>query len=156
MNEAPLLLKSYYITNVKIDVIQNHNSEKEYILSTDDIDITVKFLTNKKFPGVWQVQLHIKHKPEEKSNIPYAFSLSMAGFFEVIKTYPKDKVGRLLELDAPAMLYSAAREFIAIITGRGPWGEMILPSTNFFPTTSVAAKRKVKLVRKRAAKLTGR
>lgn len=152
MNEAPLLLKSYYITNVKIDTIQNHNSKKGYTLSSQDVNSTVKYLTSKKFPGVWQVQLHIEHKFKEKSNIPYTFSLSMAGFFEVIKTYPKDKAVSLLKLNAPAMLYSAAREFIAITTGRGLWGEMILPSTNFLPRPLVAAKRKAKLTKKKAAK----
>lgn len=154
MNEAPLLLKTYFITYVKIKVIQNHNHEKGYTLSPKDIDSTVKFFENKKFPGVWQVQLHIEHNPKEKSNVPYAFSLTMAGFFEVIKTYPKDKVETLLKLNAPAMLYSAAREFIAMITGRGPWDEMILPSTNFLPTTPVATKRKAKLTKKKAAKNT--
>jgi len=152
VNESPLLLKTYFISHVKIDTIQNHNSEKGYTLSSQDVDSTVKYLTSKKFPGVWQVRLLIEHKFKEKSNIPYTFSITMAGFFEVIKTYPKDKTVPLLKLNAPAMLYSAAREFIAMITGRGPWGEMILPSTNFLPTTPVATKRKAKLTKKKAVK----
>ncbi len=55
----------------------------------------------------------------------------LVAFFEVIPEWPPEQVDRLFSANAPALLYSAAREALATVTGRGPYPEIFLPSVTF-------------------------
>lgn len=129
MNIAPLQLKYYFIESFQITAQKAYDRKKSGKNMTDILKSDTKFLANKANPKLWQVKLNILCKPDISDNVPYEFNLSLVGFFEVDDPKQKD----IVYINAPAMLYSAAREIIASITGRGPWGSVILPSINFLP-----------------------
>jgi preprotein translocase subunit SecB len=76
-------------------------------------------------------QLLVELKDATSSKFPCEFSIMLVGFFEVIPEWPPEQVGRLFSANAPALLYSAAREALATVTGRGPYPEILLPSVTF-------------------------
>jgi preprotein translocase subunit SecB len=129
MNIAPLQVKHYFIESFQITAIKAFDRKKAVKNIEDILKSDTKYLVNKTNPKSWQVQLNILLKPDISDNIPYEFNLSLVGFFEIDDPKQKD----IVYINAPAMLYSAAREIIASITGRGPWGSVILPSINFLP-----------------------
>jgi preprotein translocase subunit SecB len=129
MNTAPLQLKHYFIEHFQITAHKEFNRNKTPKMISDKLKSDVKFLANSKNSKLWQVRLNILFKPDDIDNFPYDFNLSLVGFFEVDDPKRKD----IVYINAPAMLYSAAREIIVTITGRGPWGSVILPSVNFIP-----------------------
>jgi len=94
----------------------------------------------------------LKHTPQPKENLPYAYSMQIIGFFEVHPKWPKAKVEELVKINGPSVLYGAAREILAYTTGRGPWGSILLPSVNFLPKTKKVQKRRAKSMRASKAK----
>ena len=96
---------------------------------------------SKKYPDVWQVPLNLKYAPRAEENVPYSFTINIVGFFKVDPKWSKDKIEPLVHINAPAVLYSASRELISIMTGRGPWGPILLPSVNFIPTSAKSKQK---------------
>ena len=149
MNSAPLLLDHYFVTEIKLVAHSNYDTKKHHKYHIDNLRSDVKFLTNEKYPNVWQVPLTLKYIPQAGENVPYTFTINIIGFFEVDEKWPKAKIGSLVRINAPAILYSAAREIVASLSGRGPWGSVLLPSVNFIP--KAALKRKRPMRRKRTS-----
>lgn len=95
----------------------------------------------------WQVRLALRISPDKQHPGPYRIELDMVGFFRLATDVDKDEAARLLGVTGASILYSAAREHLLMVTGRGPWGPMQLPTTCLEPL----ALRPVPQVR-RAAK----
>lgn len=141
MNVAPLQLKTYFVTEIELKTIPSYNPKRKQSYKFKNFQHDVKFLVNDQVPGIWQVPLTLKYLADKNDNTPYEFNLMIVGFFEVVKDYPKEKAESLVHINAPALLYSAAREIIATITGRCPWGTILLPTVNFLPGKPKTSKR---------------
>ncbi|MGB3478554.1 MAG: protein-export chaperone SecB [bacterium] len=133
MEEAPLRLRHYFITRIHIKAHSKYNPKKPYIYEAGSIQTEQKVYVNKKIPGVWQVRLNLKNVQRNSENIPYTFNLEIVGFFETTKKHTKSTTDMFIHFNAPAILYSAAREIIASATGRGPWGSILIPVIRFLP-----------------------
>ena len=144
MNIAPMQLKTYFITNVQVTANPTYNLEQGYKYHIQNLTSDVKYLVDEKCSRIWQVMLKIKYTPQKSENVPYHFSVDIVGFFEVNSSWPKDKMEALVRINAPAMLYSAAREFIAMVSGRGPWDSILLPTVNFVPKIRKSRRRPIK------------
>ena len=148
MDRAPLQLKHYFITELHITACQNYNFNKDKKYDIKNFHSEVKYFKKKNYPEMRQVQLKLQYKPLEKENMPYEFSINIVGFFEIVSELPESKLKILVSFNAPAMLYSAAREIIANVSGRGPWGPFLLPTVSFLPLRSIR-KRKRKISSKK-------
>lgn len=133
MNIAPLVLKHSFITEFHLVTRQDYDPKKGHKYNMKNLQSDVKYLTSKKHPGVWQVPLNLKYKPQPGENVPYGFTIIIVGFFEIRSGWTKSRRESLIRINAPAVLYGAARELIAILSGRGPWDPILLPSVNFLP-----------------------
>jgi preprotein translocase subunit SecB len=135
----PLLLEleTHFFTKVMVEAVRGYNPEKEgkYAFDTN-IDIG----QHKENPRRWQVILGIQTK--SKTNLPYKIKLECVGLFKVSSEVEEDKMGHLVRANGAAILYSSAREFLLLITGRGPWAPFYLPTTNFL-TPPEAKKERV-------------
>lgn len=149
---APIQLKRYFITHLNVVALKQFNRKELYTYDFKDIQSKVHVTENKKQPNVFQVSLTLKHIPQPKENLPYAYSMQIIGFFEAHLKWPKAKIEELVKINGPAVLYGAAREILAQTTGRGPWGAILLPSANFLPKTKKLQKRRVRSIRVRKAK----
>jgi len=89
-------------------------------------------------------------------NVAYHFRIIMVGFFEVSKEYLEKKgpedTERLVAVNGPAVLYSAAREVLATISARGPYRdeniEILLPTITFINFQLEKAKDEKKPAKK--------
>src|SRR5215213_4988177 len=79
----------------------------------------------------WRYEIKIISQGKSTKNSPYNFDITLIGYFQVDEAYPADKAELLVHANAPALLYSAAREILAIVTGRGPFPALVLPSATF-------------------------
>lgn len=149
---APIRLKRYFITHLNVVALKQFSREQPHTYDFKDLQSKVNVTENKKQPNVFQVSLMLKHTPQPKENLPYAYSMQIIGFFEVHPKWPKAKVEELVKINGPSVLYGAAREILAHTTGRGPWGSILLPSVNFLPKTKKIQKRRAKSMRARKAK----
>lgn len=142
----PLQLETHFFTKVIVEADPRYNPEKK----GDQFNITteIKVGQNKKDPRLWRIILGLQTQP--KANIPYRIKLECVGLFKVGPDIEDNMMGPLVRANGTSILYSSAREFLLLITGRGPWPSFYLPTTNFLtppkPKRSVttgAKKRKL-------------
>jgi preprotein translocase subunit SecB len=137
MQLSPLILKNYFVTSVSVKVCPpNSSSQEEMVRAIADgisnLRTTVQTAKAENNFRDWRVILSLSLGPTEPSAYcPYLIDIDLLGFFEAHSSVPEDKVEDLMVCNAPAVLYGAAREFLLLITGRGPLPPYLLPSSNF-------------------------
>ena len=141
MNKAPLQLKHYFITDIFVKAYHNYKLKQSQIYNIKNLQSDIKYRRHKTDKGKWQVQLKLRYTSQEEENMPYEFSVNIVGFFEIVSTLAESKIKVLVRYNAPAMLYSAACEIIATVSGRGPWGPFFIPTVSFIPKKISRSKK---------------
>jgi preprotein translocase subunit SecB len=80
---------------------------------------------------VWKVDLQIRTSEKIEPFQPYNIVVEMSGIFEVPDTPPEMDWETIVAVNGPAVLFGAARELVAFVTGRGLFPAAILPSVTF-------------------------
>jgi preprotein translocase subunit SecB len=132
MNPSPLLLDSYYFKEITIKYHSGTENSGDKIVA-DDLKVNVLEMQDDDNSRKWIFQLTIELPETAKPKSPYTFRIILTGFFEVSETYQAALADKLAKANGPAILYSAAREILAILTARGFGSTLLLPSVNFLP-----------------------
>jgi len=131
MQNSPLQLEDYMMKRLRFAL----TSPLKEILDAgvyDPLDLEVSAETNKRNdPSCWRSEILIRSKDEKEGNYPYSFELVYVGFFRVVEGFPSDRIEQMVRANAPALLYSAAREALMYLTGRGRLPAIMLPSVTF-------------------------
>lgn len=142
MSKTPLRLENYFFTEVSLKANPNFKHED---FEDGKLDFSVKSKVSggahKENPNKFQVTLDIKTEPLDERPLPYDASLTLVGFFDVDQSMTTVPATDLVRVTGSSILYSAAREFLLTIMGRGPWAPMMLPTISF---TELAQKKQEK------------
>jgi len=142
MNKAPLQLEHYFITDLHITACQDYNLKKDKKYDIKNFHTNIKYFEKKNYPEMRQVQLKLQYKPLKNENMPYEFGINIVGFFKIAPKLPDSELNNLIRFNAPSMLYSAVREIIANVSGRGPWGSFLIPTVSFLPQKIIRTKKR--------------
>lgn len=143
MQNSPLQLESYFLNELFFSV-------ESPLLDIPESDVkypSVQFQVNVDSNPMgedsrrWRCELAIQSRREEGEQLPYQFRVSMIGFFQISKEWPEEKVEMVARVNGPALLYSAAREILISVTGRGVFPPFILPSVTFIPLAAASAPK---------------
>jgi preprotein translocase subunit SecB len=133
MKLSPLQLTDYFVHSIRVEALPDFDPGKEQDLDIACLQVTENCLrANGDHPNRFAIDLVIKQDALEGKNLPYAYELHMVGFIEVHPDFPEDCLKRAVETNGPSMLFGAAREILRAVTGSGPYGPMLIPSTTFF------------------------
>lgn len=135
MRASPLLLIDYYTTNLSFSAqlsFESNAPDAGKILPSD-LKVMVEPATHEDNPLARSYALTVELADPTGSKFPCIFSISLIGYFEVTTDWPEAQIESLFSANAPAVLYSAAREAIALVTGRSPYRKVLLPSITFVP-----------------------
>lgn len=129
---TPLQLERSFFAKVHIEANPSYLPGQSDELQ-DNIEITVSLNVgqHQQDPSRYQVRLSIDKIEGKETQLPYIISLQIVGLFQVDEAFKADNIQHLVEINGASMLYSAAREQVLSITGRGPWGAFQLPTLNF-------------------------
>ncbi|HPT47859.1 MAG TPA: hypothetical protein PLM07_18425 [Candidatus Rifleibacterium sp.] len=156
MTLSPLQLHRYFAEEVFCKANPDFDKDKEVGIK----DFQVFFETGEdKNPLLRRIRLTVEQNLSKDGNEPFAFKIVMVGFFEVMKEFfesqGSEKTEQLVNVNGPALLYSAARELLALVSGRGPYTDenlnVLLPSItflNFKPMKPVKEGKQAKAKRK--------
>jgi preprotein translocase subunit SecB len=156
MTLSPLQLHRYYAEEIFCKANPDFDKDKEVKIK----DFQVLFETGEeKNPLLRRIRLTIEQTLSNDGNEPFAFKIVMVGFFEVMKEFFEsqgtEKTEQLVNVNGPALLYSAARELLALVSGRGPYTDenlnVLLPSItflNFKPMKPVKEPKQAKTKKK--------
>jgi len=151
MKLRPLLLETHFFTKVLVEANTDYQPQ-EHDLEIEDIETILELAQHREEPRRWQVQLTIRTMAAEASKLPYTLELQAVGFFMVAPEIEAERQPKLVQANGAAILYSSAREFLLMVTGRGPWPPFYLPTTNFLRPTPTQEDQKEKPKKKISAK----
>ncbi len=136
MTLSPLQLHRYFVEEINCKA--NPDFDKDKDVKVKDFQVFFETAEDKN-PLLRRIRLTITQNLSKDGNEPFAFKIVMVGFFEVMKeffeSHGPEKTEQLVTVNGPALLYSAARELLAIVSGRGPFSDVnmqvLLPSKTF-------------------------
>lgn len=124
---TPLQLDAYFFPHVQV------TADPQFVPSKNESppDLIIKVgVEREDKKNLYQVAVEIISQPEsDEVRQAYTFHLVGIGLFTVDPKWPEPE--KLLGITGASMIYSAAREFLITITSRGPWGQIMLPTTSF-------------------------
>ncbi|MEW6658846.1 MAG: hypothetical protein AB1424_09320 [Thermodesulfobacteriota bacterium] len=129
MTSIPLQLENHFFTKVLVEAnpaFKPEDDENKLV----EIHTQVELAPHRDDPRKWQVILTVGTQFDD-ARVPYKIELQAVGFFKVAPEVDEKKMPFLVHANGAAILYSSAREFLLLITCRGPWGGFYLPTTNF-------------------------
>src|ERR1051325_3639855 len=136
MIPSPLSLEWYFIKELSVVWQSEFDPSQGSTIAVSDLLVEAVPSQNEEEPRKWAFEVSINLEDNTGKRFPYVFHIVLVGFFEIAARYAeKNPNGAelLAVVNGPAVLYSAAREQITMITGRGPYPEVILPTVTFLP-----------------------
>lgn len=147
MQLSPLRLEDSLLKEVRFSLTGLLAEPPDSAVKYDLMDVEVASDTKMRGddPLAWRCELTVKSKEVPEAIYPYSFIFVYVGFFRVVKEFPAERIPQMVRTNAPAVLYSAAREAVLYLTGRGRYPAVLLPSITFLeppsPSATVAASK---------------
>lgn len=140
MQASPLQLEGYFLKELQFALLDELKGVPSASAKYDAIGIKVDADTTPRDDDrlKWRCELTVESSSESDRMMPYTFRITFVGFFRVSKGYPAERIEIMARTNAPAVLYSAAREALVPLTSRGPYAAIILPSVTFLDPTVAA------------------
>ena len=157
MRPSPLVLREYFTTDFRFSAQPNYQGDDRHTGAINPADLKVEVIEGQQEDNhlIRNCQLSLELEDPTGGKFPYTFSITLLGFFEVVDWWDPDKVDSLVSANAPALLYSAARETIALLTGRGPFSRILLPSVTFVKVPAQSTEGQSKQLPPAQTKLKG-
>ena len=150
MQPSPLELLFYYVESLRWKVEAGFDPEKPAPLQCDDLEWHLQHdnesadgnaqntakenventAPRKEISRETAYRLRLSLPPRE-GRFPYSFEIVVVGYFRLGEEVPDESIVRVLDANAPALLYGTAREALATSVGRGPFRPLILPTVHF-------------------------
>lgn len=127
--------------------------EENFRLTPSHLKIEVSLGEHAENPHNHLCQLSVSLEDETEEAFPFVFKIVLLGFFDIDDNCSPEEAELLLKTNAPSVLYSAAREFLLLTTGRSMFPPVMLPTVTFLPKKEEKTVKKPKqLAKKPAAK----
>ncbi|NLI97098.1 hypothetical protein GX441_00370 [bacterium] len=161
MKRSPLQVETYFLHELSFEVSEEYDDRKPVSDNSTSFQYFMDFGCHDVKKHKWFCALGVRFKPEVNDNAPYSYKVVLIGYFKVEGNIPsKEAEEKLVHANAPALLYTVAREILSSVSASARWGRIILP-TVYFPavtsaelnspkserTTSSSAKSKSKVLK---------
>ena len=141
MKPSPIHVTEYFVTEASFSANRKFDPKQDVMLQSDDFQLGVEAQASPDNKRRWQIVMRLQHQPPAEANVPYRFTVEVVGFFVVLERYPEERVDRLVRTNGSSMLYGILREMVRDLTARGPYAQVMLPTTNFYePEPAEAAE----------------
>lgn len=142
MKLAPLQVEHYFVKSFRFDLRTGFDTREtlDEGITLPDFNVTANVLQDKDDTRRCRCELIVELPDDPSDKFPYKFAITLIGIFRVHPGYPEDQVELLLKVNAPSILYSAAREVILGFSGRGGFPPVLLPSVSFTPSPNETAQ----------------
>ncbi len=132
MSRAPLSLERYFYTRVSVEANRDFGPDDLRTPPRDvDIDVRVGMLKDANSSGLYQLVLGVNNLTAKEGRLPYTIDAEVVGVFRLDGEFKHDNREHLLKVNGSSILYGALREYLLMLTGRGPWGEFQIPTISF-------------------------
>lgn len=131
MTPIPLRLDEYFFTRIHVEANPEFTGESG-AGSSVEVEPHTTLLKHQEDPTRYQVTVTVGElHTRDDAPLPYNLDVQAVGLFSVDSALVHDDIDRLVLVNGASMLYSALREHVLTVTGRGPWGAFQLPTQSF-------------------------
>lgn len=158
MEQASLQLEESFVTNLEFHTPDEPPDEDDARLEDRVVASVTLFgpFVRIKERTLWFIGLEIRFAAWVE-RLSYTGRIELQGFFRVPDVPgAADQAGRLVTVAGSSILYSAAREYLLLVTSRAPCGPIQLPTKSFAGPTPRAVEADRKDARARPAKRTAK
>ncbi len=129
----PLQLERYFFPKVEVNAAPPGGSETKPPKKTAyNLEITPS--TEKIAEDRWHAIIQIRVTPATEVDRQYVVALDVVGFFKVAPELSEPDAKKLVTVTGCSILYSAARELLLVVTSRGPYAPVTLPTISLLQT----------------------
>jgi preprotein translocase subunit SecB len=132
MKPAFMQLEQMTTSRLLVESLEGHDPNNEDAPTSPTARIT-GLARSEKDKQYWKVALVIRLRPKKDRSLPpYRLEVDVTGVFST-KTgeVAEPDLARLVGINGASMLYSAVREQVFMVTARGAWGPLQLPTVSF-------------------------
>lgn len=144
MTSAPLSLETLVYDTVHVEARRDYRPDQADG-GRADIDLRIGVAKLEEESGaLWNLVLAIEvPAAEAKAVPPYVVKLHCWSLFRVAPGAPvEDAARRLVTVTGGSIVYSMAREYLALVTARGPWGSFFLPTVSLLKLAGEGERQK--------------
>jgi preprotein translocase subunit SecB len=124
MDQIPLQLERYFFPHQEVRANPDYHSDGRPEGSGFQTKVTISPIEN--CPGAFAIEAEIVLDESVSGNQPYFFKIIVFGIFHVAGELPREIAQQILASSGVNLLVGAARERLAEMTSRGPWGPFFL------------------------------
>lgn len=135
---APLQLERYVFTKLEIEANPDYAPREVASDNPIKLRLDIGLGEHNEDATKFQVIVGIDDLRSESGALPYRISLQVVGQISAAKDFKPDDLKKLVQVNGASMLYSAAREMVLLVTGRGPWPAFQLPTISFYQAVTKA------------------
>ncbi len=149
MSQSPLSIEFYFFRRVHFELKDGFSAETHPLDPTSqgpEVNITSDLGRHPDEPYRFRIDLSIAGG-QANEDYPFVFEIDAVGFFRVIDSYPAEQVELLAQVNGSSILYSAAREYLANLTGRSGYPPILLQSVSFVPPPAQVESVEAELTR---------
>jgi preprotein translocase subunit SecB len=128
MKTGPINLICSHFTIVNISA---NSSAKDDDVDNIELEVIPYLSPPEDFKKHRSVILTVKIKSKDGIDAPYTGEVENIGRFSIIESWPEEQIEKLVYINGCGILYASIREMVTIITSRGFFPPLTLPSCSF-------------------------
>lgn len=131
MKTSNLQLDNYFIKAFSFSVNDDFKQDSEAENTSPSFKVKCDYTNAAREKHQRRCDVEIELAEVSKNSFPYGFNISLYGTFTINKELEVETGEKLFRVNAPALLYSAAREIIFNMTSHTEHQAFLLPSVTF-------------------------
>jgi preprotein translocase subunit SecB len=142
MKPAPITLIEYFATDLSLVTNRAFIPDKPVQFVEGEFHVDVALARNDRVDQTnrcWQVTLDVRHQPSPATNFPYSYRVVLVGQFNVDPQVKSDDEERTVRIHGASVLYGMTREIVRVLTGRGPYRPVLIPTVSFYEQKETTA-----------------
>lgn len=120
----PVTLESLVFTKCLVEAVSGHVQEENKSSFPPDNHLEVKAIPDQ--PRHWAAMMRTVVNADKDPKSPYYIEMQCAALFKTDETLDEKTARRGVTITAHSVIYGAIRETVAWLTGRQPYGPLLL------------------------------
>lgn len=122
--QHPIVLQTIVFTRCVVLAMPGHEPKDAQLKIEPDNNINVSQIPGQK--GGWSATMRSTLNPAQDNTLPYSIDMECLAVLHADDTLTEAEAARGVTITAHSVLYGAIRETIAWLTGRQPYGTLML------------------------------